>query len=65
MEFWLFLFVIAAIPFIVVVRLGQRSPQVRASGLRQAGVVLLACIVAVVVVIFVSVRLIQESFKFT
>ena len=63
MEFWLFLFVIAAIPFIVVVRLGNDHSGVRASGRRQAGVVLLACVVAVLVVIVVSVRLIQESFS--
>jgi hypothetical protein len=63
MGLWLFLFVIAAIPFIVVVRLGMRSPSVRTSGWRQAGVVLLACFVALVVVIVVSIRVMQESFK--
>jgi hypothetical protein len=63
MGLWLFLFVIAAIPFIVVVRLGMRSPSVRTSGWRQAAVVLLACLVALVVVIVVSIRVMQESFK--
>ena len=59
------LFVMGAIPFIVVVRLGLRSPRVRASYLLQFAVFLLACLAAVGTIVVLGLLAVQQMFKVT
>ncbi len=64
-EMQLVLLVAGAVVFVVVGRLGLRSPRVRASLLLQLGVFLLACLAGAATVVVLAILAIQQSFKHT
>lgn len=59
------LLVAGAVVFIVIGRIGLRSPSVQSSSLRQFGLFVLASVAAAATVIVLGLLILQQSFRMT